>query len=70
VEGTDGWGPRGSERGFANKRSTLTKRVHWAAGENGRKREGIGANRPSPPGSGRERERADMGDRWQVGSTY
>jgi hypothetical protein len=32
VEGIDGWGPQGNERGSANGRSTLTERVHRAAG--------------------------------------
>jgi hypothetical protein len=32
AEGTDGWGPWGSERGSANGRSTLTERVHRSAG--------------------------------------
>jgi hypothetical protein len=60
AEGTGGWGPRGSERGFANGRSTLTEGVHRAAGENGHKREGIGADRLGPPGSGRERRRESV----------
>ena len=63
MEGTDGWGPRGSERGFANKRSTLTKRIHRAAGENGREHEGIGAERPTPQSSEREREKGRGGRR-------
>jgi hypothetical protein len=48
VEGANGWGPRGSERGSVNGRSTLTERVHRAARESGREREGIGADRPTP----------------------
>jgi hypothetical protein len=61
AEGADGWGPRGSEGKSANGRSTLTERVHRVAGENGREREGIGADRPTPQSSERERERRGAG---------
>jgi hypothetical protein len=63
AKGTDGWGPRGSERGSANGRSTLMERFHQAAGENGHEHEVIGTDRPGPPGSGRERERAHVRER-------
>jgi hypothetical protein len=54
--GSDGWGPRSSERGSANGRSTLTERVHQVAGENGREHEGTSADRSAPlAASGRER---------------
>ena len=53
----DGKVPNTSERGFANKRSTLTERVHWAVRENVRVREGIGADRSAPQSSERERGR-------------
>jgi hypothetical protein len=49
--------PTGSERGSANGRSTLTERVHRAAGESGRERKGIGADRLTPQSSERERGR-------------
>jgi hypothetical protein len=43
-----------------NGRSKLTERVHQAVRENGREREGIGANRLAPlAASGRERERGE-----------
>jgi hypothetical protein len=41
----------------ANGWPALTERVHRTERENGREREGIGADRPGPPGSGRERGR-------------
>jgi hypothetical protein len=53
----------------------LTGGVRGVEREDERVREGIGANRPGPPGSRREREsereRAceDTGGCWQVGST-
>jgi hypothetical protein len=50
-------GPWGSKRGSANWQSTVTVRVHRAARENGRGREGIGVDRPTPQSSERERER-------------
>jgi hypothetical protein len=51
-------GSMGQRGEFANGRSTLTERIHWAAGENGREREGIGADRPTHRAArGRERER-------------
>jgi hypothetical protein len=53
--GSDGWGPRGSERGFTNGRSTLTDGVHRAARERMCGCRRIGADRPGPPGSGWER---------------
>jgi hypothetical protein len=56
--GPNGWSPWSSEKGSANERSTLTERVHRAAGKNGRECEGIGADRSAPlAASGRERER-------------
>jgi hypothetical protein len=65
----DMWGLQTSEGERANGRSTSIERSHRPASESGRGR--VGANRPVPPGSGRERERvcADAGGRWQVGST-
>jgi hypothetical protein len=57
AEGADGWGPWDSKRGFANGWSTLTERAHRAARENGREREGIGADRSAPLSSERERGR-------------
>jgi hypothetical protein len=50
-------GPQTSEGERANGQSALTERAHRAARENGRVRERIGADRPIPPGSRRERER-------------
>jgi hypothetical protein len=58
--GPDGWGLWSSELGSANGRSTLTERVHRAAGE--REREGIGADRSAPlAASGRERGEKNVG---------
>lgn len=51
-----GWGPWASERELANERLALTEGVHRAMRENGRVREGIGADRLAPSGSGRESE--------------
>jgi hypothetical protein len=64
----DRWGSWASEGERANGRSALTGRTHRAARENGRFRERIGADRPVPLGSGRERERVP-GRCCQVGPT-
>jgi hypothetical protein len=56
AEGADGWGPWAGEKELANGRSALIEGVHRVARENGHVREGIGADRLAPPGSGRERE--------------
>jgi hypothetical protein len=61
-EVADRWGPQASEGERANEQS------HLVARENGRVRERIDADRPVPPGSGRERGResacAVVADRW------
>jgi hypothetical protein len=60
-EGADGWGPR-EERELANRRSALTGGVLRAAGENGRGRGRIGADRSAPlAASEREREGRERG---------
>jgi hypothetical protein len=56
-EVADRRGPQASEGDHANGRSGLTERARRATRENGRVRERIGADRPIPPGSGRERGR-------------
>jgi hypothetical protein len=58
-------------RGREVRDGGLTGGVRRVERGNERVREGIGVDRPGPPGSGRERERAcvDAGGRWQVGST-
>jgi hypothetical protein len=60
----DRWGPQTSEGERANGRSALTGRSHRAASQSGRGQ--IGADRPVPPGSGRERGSACaiVADRW------
>jgi hypothetical protein len=57
AEGTDGWGPRVSEKGLANGRTTLTEGVHRAVRENGCVHEGISTDRLAPQSSERERGR-------------
>jgi hypothetical protein len=61
-------GPQTSKGQRANGRSALTGRSHRAASESGRVRGRIGADRPIPLGSGRERGRgsacAVVADRW------
>jgi hypothetical protein len=60
--GPDGSGPQSSGRGSMNGWSTLTERVHRTAGENGRERKGISADRSAPlAASGRERGRRTWG---------
>jgi hypothetical protein len=44
-----------------NGRLALTEGVHWAVRENGHMREGIGADRSAPLGSGREKDRRERG---------
>jgi hypothetical protein len=68
-EVADMWGPLASESELVNGRSVLTGRTHHAARENGYERERIGADRPGPPSSGREKGRERVGegtgaDRW------
>jgi hypothetical protein len=55
-EEADRWGPRASEGEHANGRSTLTKQTHQAERGSEHEREGIDANYPAPPSSGRKRE--------------
>jgi hypothetical protein len=50
-----------------NGRSALTEGVHRAVRENRRVRDGIGAVRPAPPGSGRVRERKRARERALTG---
>jgi hypothetical protein len=54
-------GSTGRERELANGRSALTGEVHRAAGENGRGRERICADRSVSLGSEREREGRERG---------
>jgi hypothetical protein len=59
-------GSAGQREGTStNGRPALTERVHRTERENGREREGIDADMPGPPGSGRERARVRR-RRWSL----
>jgi hypothetical protein len=64
-EVADRWGQRVSEGAYVNRRSALTEQAHRTEGGSVHVHQRTGADKPAPPGSGRERAwtRA-VADRW------